>query len=126
MIKFSRNDTDKAKAAVRSLCKAKASNTTYNTPEVNAALVEMFHGKCYICENKRASSFQIEHLRPHKSNVDLKYDWNNLFWSCAHCNNLKNAGYEPILDCSQVDVDLKVAFAKKDILAQTRPMNLLP
>ena len=47
MIKFSRNDTDKARAAVRSLCKAKASNTTYNTPEVNAALVEMFHGKCY-------------------------------------------------------------------------------
>lgn len=66
MIKFSRNDTDKARAAVRSLCKAKASNTTYNTPEVNAALVEMFHGKCYICENKRVSSFQIEHLRTHK------------------------------------------------------------
>ncbi len=86
MVKFSRNDTDKARAAVRSLCKAKASNTTYNTPEVNAALVEI---------------------------VDLKYDWNNLFWSCAHCNNLKNAGYEPILDCSQVDVDMKVAFRKK-------------
>lgn len=113
MIKFNRNDTDKARAAVRSLCKAKASNTTYNTPEVNAALVEMFHGKCYICENKRASSFQIEHLQPHKGNIDLKYDWGNLFWSCAHCNNLKNARYEPILDCSQVDVDLKVAFRKK-------------
>lgn len=113
MVKFSRNDTDKARAAVRSLCKAKASNTTYNTPEVNAALVEMFHGKCYICENKEASSFQIEHLRSHKRNVDLKYDWNNFFWSCAHCNNLKNVRYEPILDCSQVDVDLKVAFRKK-------------
>ncbi len=49
MVKFSRNDTDKARAAVRSLCKAKASNTTYNTPEVNAALVEMFHGKELFC-----------------------------------------------------------------------------
>lgn len=113
MIKFSRNDTDKAKAAVRSLSKARGSNQTYNTPEVNAALAEMFHGKCYICENKESVSFQIEHLRPHKGDVDLKYDWKNLFWSCAHCNNIKNAKYEPILDCSQVDVDLKIAFRKK-------------
>lgn len=113
MIKFSRNDTDKAKAAVRSLNMAKASKKTYNTPEVNAALAEMFHGKCYICENKESVSFQIEHLRPHKGDADLKYDWKNLFWSCTHCNNLKNAKYEPILDCSQIDVDLKIAFRKK-------------
>lgn len=74
----------------------------------------MFHRKCYICENKSASSFQIEHLRPHKRNADLKYDWNNLFWSCAHCNNLKNAGYEPILDYSQVDVEAE-EYDKEDL-----------
>lgn len=113
MIKFARNDTAKARAAVLSLSRAKASHKTYNTPEVNAALHEMFYGKCYICENKESVSFQIEHLRPHKGNINLKYDWNNLFWSCTHCNNLKNAKYEPILDCSQTDVDLKIAFRKK-------------
>ena len=52
MIKFSRLDTDKARAAVASLQKAKAAKESYNTPEVNAALADMFCGKCYICENK--------------------------------------------------------------------------
>ena len=74
----------------------------------------MFHGKCYICENKEGiSSFQIEHLKPHRENADLKYDWNNLFWSCAHCNNIINAKYDTILDCSQVEVDRKIAFRKE-------------
>ena len=43
----------------------------------------------------------------------MKYDWDNLFWSCAHCNNIKNAKYDPILDCTQVDVDQKIAFRKE-------------
>lgn len=114
MIRYTRNDTEKAREAVVALEEAKASNGSYNTPEVNAALAEMFHGKCYICENKEGiSSFQIEHLKPHRGNADLKYDWNNLFWSCAHCNNIKNAKYEAILDCTQVDVDRKIAFRKE-------------
>lgn len=114
MIKFERRMTSKARAAVESLKKAKASNGSYNTPEVNEALAEMFYGKCYICENKKGiSSFQIEHLEPHRGNADLKYDWDNLFWSCAHCNNIKNANFEPIVDCSRVDVDRKIAFRKE-------------
>lgn len=71
MIRYTRNDTEKAREAVVALEEAKASNGSYNTPEVNAALAEMFHGKCYICENKEGiSSFQIEHLKPHRGNED--------------------------------------------------------
>lgn len=114
MIRVRRIDTPKARAAVRALEVAKENNRSYNMPEVNAALTEMFRGKCYVCENKEGiSSFQIEHLIPHRGDVDLKYDWNNLFWSCAHCNNIKNDKYDPILDCSQVDVDHKIAFRKR-------------
>lgn len=114
MIRFNRKDTEKARKAIIDLEKAKVSGGSYNTPDVNAALAEMFLGKCYICENKEGiSSFQIEHLKPHGENAELKYDWNNLFWSCAHCNNIKNAKYDPILDCSQIDVDRKIAFRKE-------------
>lgn len=73
----------------------------------------MFHRKCYLCEQKDVGSYQIEHLVPHKKDVDLKFDWNNLFLACAHCNNIKCAGYDPILDCSEVEVDKKIAFRKK-------------
>lgn len=127
MIKFSRLDTDKARAAVASLQKAKAAKESYNTPEVNAALADMFCGKCYICENKDGiTSFQIEHLKPHREDVKLKYDWHNLFWSCAHCNGIKRAKWEPILDCSQVDVDQKIAFRKEGYFGRTERYQFVP
>lgn len=127
MIKFSRLDTEKARAAVGALQRAKASKKSYNTPEVNAVLAEMFCGKCYICESKEGiSSFQIEHLKPHGEDTELKYDWKNLFWSCAHCNNSKNANYDPILDCSQVDVDNKIAFRKEGYFGKDEKYQFLP
>lgn len=45
MIRYNRSDTDKARKAIAALEKAKASNQSYNTPEVNDALAETFHGK---------------------------------------------------------------------------------
>lgn len=112
MIKIERKETEKTKLAVEALKVAKERGSTYNTEEVNAALSEIFHGKCYICEGKDITSCQIEHLIPHRQNEELKYDWNNLFWSCAHCNNIKLAKYEPILDCTKIDVDEVIAFRK--------------
>jgi uncharacterized protein (TIGR02646 family) len=127
MIKFSRLDTEKARAAIGALQRAKASKKSYNTPEVNAALAEMFCGKCYICESKEGiSSFQIEHLKPHGGDGELKYDWNNLFWSCAHCNNSKNANHGPILDCSLVDVDNQIAFRKEGYFGKDEKYQFLP
>ena len=51
MIKVERKMTEKVKKAIDSLEMQKAKNGSYNTSEVNAALREIFHGKCYICEN---------------------------------------------------------------------------
>ena len=121
-----RYDTEKALAAKASLASQKAINGSYNTPEVNLALSEMFRGKCYICEVKDTSSYQIEHLIPHKGDLDLKFDWNNLFWSCAHCNNIKNAKCNPILDCSKVDVDKKIAFRREGFFGTDEKLLFQP
>lgn len=112
MIKFERKTSEKARLAIKSLQIQKEKSGTYNTKEVNAALQEMFFGKCYLCENKEITSYQIEHLHPHKGNIELKYDWNNLFLSCAHCNNIKSDKYEPILDCSKEPIDEIIAFKR--------------
>lgn len=126
MVKICRNDTPKARAAIAALNRAKALNGDYNLPEVNAALSEMFHKKCYICENKEGiTSFQIEHLRSHKGKVALKYNWNNLFLSCAHCNNIKSTQYEPILDCTQTDIDLHIAFRKVGYFGTTETFEFV-
>lgn len=114
MVKIERKESAKAKAAIESLKTEKAkSSGTYNTVEVNAALQEMFAHKCYLCEEKSLKSIQIEHLVPHHNDKNLKFDWNNIFLSCAHCNNVKNDRYVPILDCTQIAVDQKIAFRRR-------------
>lgn len=112
MVKIKRRNTINSEAAKLALQEAKRNDSGYNIDVVNTALAEMFHGKCYICENKEITSYQIEHLIPHKGDLDLKYDWNNLFWSCGHCNNTKLGHFEPIVDCTKVDVDDLIAFRK--------------
>ena len=113
MIKVERKTTEKSRKAVDSLKREKLKDGSYNIPEVNMALKEMFHGKCYICENKQITSYQIEHLIPHRGNRDLKYDWNNLFLACVHCNNTKLDKFEPIIDCTKEKVEELIAFRKK-------------
>lgn len=126
MIRIQRRDTNNAQEAIADLQRAKVSGSTYNTESVNKALREIFHGKCYICENKNATSYQIEHLVPHRGDDELKYDWNNLFWVCAHCNNTKNDKYEPILDCTIEPVDRLIAFRKKGYFGTDETLEFEP
>ncbi len=62
-----------------------------------------FENKCYICEQKDIA-IEIEHFIPHKKgkNINLKFDWKNLFLVCHHCNNIKLAktNYNQILNCT--------------------------
>ena len=56
MIKIERKETEKTKQAIADLQKASEIEGDYNTESVNQALKEIFHGKCYICENKAANA----------------------------------------------------------------------
>ena len=73
-----------------------------------------FHNKCYICELKGLQDPQVEHLLPHKNGKDKqrKFDWENLFWVCGHCNGVKNQKkYEKgILDCCKEDPEKAMIF----------------
>ena len=112
MIKIDRRNTLKAEAAKQALQNAQKTDSGYNIEIVNQALEELFYGKCYICENKEVTSYQIEHLIPYKGDLELKYEWNNLFWSCGHCNNTKLGAFDPIIDCTVENVDELIAFRK--------------
>ena len=113
MVKIERKDSPEARAAVESLEKEKAKPSgTYRTEAVTNALSLMFAHKCYLCEQKGLSDLQIEHLVPHRGERDLMFDWNNLFLSCDHCNNIKNDKYTPILDCTKIDVDKRIVFRR--------------
>ena len=79
----------------------------YNLADVTEQLRKDFHNKCYICEIKPVADPEVEHRLPHKYNTISggKFSWENLFWVCRHCNNVKNKEkYEDgILDCCRTD-----------------------
>ena len=79
---------------------------SYSKPDVILQLMQDFHCKCYICELV-PSDLQVEHLLPHHNRKikERVFDWNNLFPSCPHCNNLKKESKydDQILDCCKTD-----------------------
>lgn len=89
-------------------------NGSYEKEDVVYRLKKDFHDKCYICEMDHLQDPQVEHLLPHKNGKypDRKFDWNNLFWVCGHCNSVKNQQkYDVgILDCCALDPEEYIIF----------------
>lgn len=89
-------------------------NGSYREADVIKWLSEDFHEKCYICEMKGISDPQVEYLLPHKNGIyeERKFDWNNLFWACLHCNGVKNKDkYDTgIIDCCKEDPEKYINF----------------
>ncbi len=79
------------------------SNGDYKCGCVLERLKTDFKNKCYICESKAPSTINVEHFKSHQGDKNLKFDWNNLFWSCGHCNNTKLAKFDDILNCTNLN-----------------------
>jgi len=115
---------EKSQPAPESLAKEKTKKSgKYNKEDVLERLVLDFKNKCYICEYQQPS-VQVEHFVPHKEDVDLKFDWDNLFFACGHCNGTKLAKseYDDILNCTKKEHDVEnflkyifVAFPKEEV-----------
>jgi len=82
----------------------------YKCGDVLQKLQNDFYGKCYICETA-PSSTNVEHFIPHNNNITLKFDWNNLFLACSHCNNIKLQTH--ILNCTVLtDIENRIEFGE--------------
>lgn len=79
---------------------------SYSEEDVLNKLREIFYDKCYLCEIKDPTSINVEHFDAHQGNLDKKFDWNNLFYVCGRCNNIKLAKYNNLLDCTKDSVDV--------------------
>lgn len=121
MIKVKRRKEAPASLAVQ---KEKISGD-YKKQDVIEALREDFYDKCYICGIKEPQSPEVEHRIPHHGNKELKFDWNNLFWSCRHCNSVKNkAKYDAgIIDCCMDDPEVKLLFRIENGEISVLPRN---
>lgn len=66
--------------------------------EVRPALEKLFHDKCAYCERALPGDWDVEHFRPKGRLAEredppgyywLGYEWENLYPSCTHCNQLR-------------------------------------
>ncbi|WP_318400774.1 HNH endonuclease family protein [Photobacterium leiognathi] len=85
----------------------------YDSKDVWSALEKVFHKKCYICETSSPLDINVEHFVPHEGNTELMFDWNNLYFSCGRCNNIKLAKYDNLLDCCDPNIDVVRAIKHK-------------
>lgn len=79
---------------------------SYCEKDVFDALSRVFYKKCYICETKEPIDINVEHFEPHLGDIDKKFSWENLYFSCGRCNNIKLAKYNELLDCCDPNVDV--------------------
>lgn len=109
MLKVKRTPTAPLSLAIEK----KKVNGSYKCEDVIIALRNDFKEKCYLCELKNLTDPEVEHLLPHENgkDKDRKFDWNNLFWACRHCNSVKNQTRysQDVIDCCKVDPKYKIS-----------------
>ncbi len=54
--------------------KKNKTNGDYKCGNVLERIKNDFNNKCYICEYKEPETINIEHFRPHKGDIHLKFD----------------------------------------------------
>lgn len=77
--------------------------SNYDGEDVKRQLNKDQHKKCYICERRRNTDFEIEHHKSQTNFPSMIQDWNNLFMVCGYCNRKKSSNYDEILnpmDCN--------------------------
>ncbi|CAI8745982.1 HNH endonuclease [Pseudomonas sp. IT-347P] len=81
--------------APESLAEARA----YDGEDVYVELRKIFFDKCYLCETNDPHDINVEHFVAHEGDVQIKYDWGNLYFACSRCNNIKSNVFNEIIDC---------------------------
>ncbi len=92
-------------------------NGSYNKGDVKSLLYKDFYEKCYICGVKPLQDGgEIEHLVAHKGDLDKKFDWENLFLSCGHCNGIKNKKEysENVINCTKINPNTQIKQVLSD------------
>ena len=77
----------------------------YKDDAVKSQLLQDQHEKCYLCERRLHTNYQVEHLKSRKNYPALENEWSNLFMACEYCNGKKLEDYDDILNPADVPVE---------------------
>lgn len=97
--------------------------SAYDGEDVKRQLLADQYEKCYICERKRDTDFEIEHHKSQTNYPDLIQDWNNLFMGCGYCNRKKACRFDNILNPKDYniedEIELRIDFENKKAIFHT-------
>ena len=70
--------------------------TNYKHDDNKQALITASHGKCMYCESKVTHVYfgDVEHIKPKTKYPTLEFEWTNLGFVCAKCNNAKSDRFD--------------------------------
>ena len=77
----------------------------YDGEDVKSQLFSDQHSKCYFCERKVSTDFQIDHLESCQNYPQKRIEWTNLLLSCNYCNQKKGCRYDGILNPLNCNVE---------------------
>ncbi len=77
----------------------------WNEDDVNVMLLSDQHNKCYLCERKLITDFQVEHFQSQANHPHLAFSWSNLLCSCSYCNGKKSNAFDNILNPLKIDIE---------------------
>ncbi len=80
----------------------------YNGEDVYAQLIEDQHEKCYICERKLVTDYEIEHFKSENRYPKLVQEWTNLFLACRYCNGKKSDSFDDNIYPLTTDVEEEI------------------
>lgn len=81
----------------------------YNGEDVYAQLMEDQHGKCYICERKLVTDYEVEHFKSKNNHPELIQEWTNLFLACRYCNGRKSDSFDDNVDPLTTNVEEEIS-----------------
>ena len=84
---------------------AELAQNGYTCDAVKQALIVDGDQKCFICERRRDTDLQVEHLQSRTNHIELENDWNNLYIACDYCNKRKSSYHDDMLHPNQCDVE---------------------
>lgn len=68
----------------------------YTDDAVKRAILEDQDDKCYICERKVTTDYQVEHLHSQSNDTASVNEWKNLYIACNYCNDKKKTSFDDI------------------------------
>ena len=88
----------------------------YDGEDVKAQLLEDLHEKCYICERKLGTDYEIEHFKSINNYPGLRQEWTNLFMACGYCNKKKSSSFDdnlyPLDTNIEDEIEQRIDFSR--------------